>query len=54
MSKGPLSKHDMDRIFAKALWFLENKGMIVEHEEILNFVLIKVPAAVEESMLRAS
>ena len=38
MSKAPLSRKDMDRIFSKALWFLENRGIVIEHEEILNMV----------------
>jgi trimethylamine---corrinoid protein Co-methyltransferase len=38
MSNGPLSEPDIDKIFNKALWFLENKGMIIEHDEILNIV----------------
>ncbi|MBT4525067.1 MAG: hypothetical protein HOC24_00800 [Deltaproteobacteria bacterium] len=38
MSKGPLSKQDIDKIFNKALWFLENKGIVIEHDEVLNIV----------------
>jgi len=38
MSKVPLSSKDIDTVFAKALWFLEEKGIVVEHDGMLKIL----------------
>lgn len=38
MSNGPLSGENIESIFNKALWFLENKGLVIEHQKILEII----------------
>lgn len=38
MSQMFLTGTDMDKIFRKILWFLEEKGVVIEHERILKLL----------------